>query len=41
LFLGFSLYSWPLHAAVQLDIVAKFKNADLEFDVVTVYRFGS
>src|SRR6266403_4810764 len=34
--LGLSLYSWPLQAGVQLDIVAKFHNADLEFDVVTV-----
>lgn len=34
--IGLSLYSWPLQAGVQLDIVAKFRNADLEFDVVTV-----
>jgi hypothetical protein len=34
--LGLSLYSWPLQAGVQLDIVAKFHHADLEFDVVTV-----
>ena len=34
--LGLSLYSWLLQAGVQLDIVAKFHNADLEFDVVTV-----
>ena len=34
--LGLSLYSWPLQAGVQLDIVAKFQNADLELDVVTV-----
>ncbi len=30
------LFSWPLQAVVQLDIIAKFQNADLEFDVVTV-----
>ena len=34
--LALSLNSWPLQAGVQLDIVAKFQNADLEFDVVTV-----
>jgi hypothetical protein len=34
--LALSLYSWPLQAGMQLDIVAKFHNADLEFDVVTV-----
>jgi hypothetical protein len=34
--LGLSLYNWPLQAGVQLDIVARFHNADLEFDVVTV-----
>ena len=34
--LGLSLYSWPLQAGAQLDIVAKFQNADLELDVVTV-----
>jgi hypothetical protein len=34
--LGLSLYSWPLQAGMQLDIVAKFHNADLEFDVVTI-----
>ena len=34
--LGLSLFTWSLHAGVQLDIVAKFQNADLEFDVVTV-----
>ena len=34
--LGLSLYSWPLQAGVQLDIVAKFQTADLELDVVTV-----
>ena len=33
---GLSLFTWSLHAGVQLDIVAKFQNADLEFDVVTV-----
>ena len=31
-----SLFTWPLQARAQLDIVAKFQNADLEFDVVTV-----
>ena len=31
-----SLFTWPLQAGVQLDIVAKFQNADLELDVVTV-----
>ena len=33
---GLSLFTWPLQAGVQLDLVAKFQNADLEFDVVTV-----
>jgi hypothetical protein len=33
---GLSLFTWPLQARVQLDIVAKFQNADLELDVVTV-----
>ena len=33
---GLSLFTWPLQARLQLDIVAKFQNADLEFDVVTV-----
>jgi hypothetical protein len=33
---GLSLLTWPLQAGVQLDIVAKFQNADLELDVVTV-----
>ena len=31
-----SLFTWPLQAGVQLDIVAKFQNADLGFDVLTV-----
>jgi hypothetical protein len=34
---GFSLFTLPLPAEVQLNIVAKFQNADLEFDVVTVF----
>jgi hypothetical protein len=33
---GLSLFTWSLHAGVQLDIVAKIQNADPEFDVVTV-----
>jgi hypothetical protein len=35
-----TLFTWPLQAGVQIDIVTKFQNADLEFDVVTVIRFG-
>jgi hypothetical protein len=31
---GLSLFTWPLQAGVQLDIVAKFQNADLKLDVV-------
>jgi hypothetical protein len=30
---GPSLFTWSLHAGMQLDIVAKFQNADPEFDV--------
>ena len=33
---GLSFFTWPLQAGVQLDIVAKFQNADLELDVVTL-----
>ena len=32
----FSVFS-PLQARVQLDIVAKFRNAELELDLVTVF----
>ena len=32
-----SLFIRPLQAGMQLDIVAKFRNADLEFDVATVF----
>src|SRR6516162_185973 len=33
---GFSVLTSPLQARVQLDIIAKFRNADVELDVVTV-----
>src|SRR5258708_38432511 len=33
---GFSVLASPLQARIQLDIVAKFRNADLELDVVTI-----
>src|SRR5215813_11584527 len=33
---GFSVLVSPLQARIQLDIVAKFRNADLELDVVTI-----
>ena len=33
---SFSVLSAPLQARVQLDIVAKFRNAGMELDVVTV-----
>ena len=33
---GFSVLFSPLQARIQLDIVAKFRNADLELDVVTI-----
>ena len=33
---GFSSFS-PVQARVQLDIVAKFRNAELELDLVTVF----
>jgi len=32
-----SLFIPPLQAGMQLDIVVKFQNADLEFDVATVF----
>jgi hypothetical protein len=36
LVVGFSALS-PVQARVQLDIVAKFRNAELELDLVTVF----
>src|SRR5499427_6757329 len=33
---GFSVLTSPLQARVQLDIIAKFRNADVELDIVTV-----
>jgi hypothetical protein len=33
---GLSVLTSPLQARVQLDIVAKFRNAEVELDVVTV-----
>ena len=33
---GFSVLTSPLQARVQLDIIAKFQNAEVELDVVTV-----
>jgi hypothetical protein len=33
---GFSVLTSPLQARVQLDIIAKFRNANAELDVVTV-----
>ena len=33
---GFWVLTSPLQARVQLDIIAKFRNADVELDVVTV-----
>ena len=33
---SFSALTFPLHARVQLDIVAKFRNLGIELDVVTV-----
>jgi hypothetical protein len=33
---GLSLFTRPLQAGVQLDIVARFQNSGLEFDVVTI-----
>jgi len=32
-----SLFIRPMQAGMQLDIVAKFQNADLEFDVATAF----
>jgi hypothetical protein len=33
---SFSVLTAPLQARVQLDIVAKFRNAGMELDVITV-----
>jgi hypothetical protein len=34
--IGFSVLTSPLQARIQLDIIAKFRNAEVELDVVTV-----
>jgi hypothetical protein len=36
LIVSFSVLPSPLHARVQLDIVAKFRNAGMDLDVLTV-----
>jgi hypothetical protein len=35
------LFIPPLQPGMQLDIVGKFQNADLELDVAIVFRLGS
>jgi hypothetical protein len=37
---GFSVLASPLQARIQLDIVAKFRNAELELVVVTIVDSG-
>ena len=38
---GLSVLTSPLQARIQLDIIAKFRNAGVELDVVTVVDSGS